>query len=112
MSERRRQAASLVSLLVVTLLFVWACSSGDHEEARVTTSGGAGSELSLGGAAHSEAGAGGELDAAGTLGRGASAPMNHGGAAVASVSPMLEASGAAGDAQESRGGANPVPEVP
>jgi hypothetical protein len=44
MFERRRQAASLVSLLVVTLLFLWACSSGDHEVALVTTSGGAGSE--------------------------------------------------------------------
>ena len=44
MYERRRQTASPVSLLVVTLLFAWACSSGDHEEGTVTASGGAGFE--------------------------------------------------------------------
>ena len=51
MYERRRQAASPVSLLVVTLLSVWACSSGDHGDASVTTSGGAGSEVAAGSAA-------------------------------------------------------------
>ena len=53
MLKRRRQAASPVSLLVVTLLFVWACSSGDHGDASVTTSGGAGSEGRAGSAANS-----------------------------------------------------------
>ena len=44
MFERRRQTASPVSLLVVTLVCAWACSSGDHVIELVTTSGGAGSE--------------------------------------------------------------------
>jgi hypothetical protein len=67
MYERRRQAASLVSLLVVTLLFVWACSSGGHEDASVTTSGGAGSQVRAGGAAPSEADDSPELGSGGTL---------------------------------------------
>lgn len=42
MYERRRQAASSVSPLVVALVFVWACSSGDHEDSKATAGGGAG----------------------------------------------------------------------
>ncbi|HET7539529.1 MAG TPA: hypothetical protein VFK05_06650 [Polyangiaceae bacterium] len=112
MSQRRRQAASLVSLLVVTLLFVWACSSGDREEARVTTSGGAGSVLSLGGAAHFEAGAAGELDIGGAVEHGVSSTMHQGGAGGASLPPVLDAAGVAGDVQESHGGVGAVPEPP
>jgi len=111
MSERRRQAASPGSLLVVTLLFVWACSSSDHEVALVTTSGGSGSELSLGGAVHSEAGAGAELEVGGTLERGPSRPANHGGAAVDSSGPRGELAGAF-DSDESSGGAGPTPQPP
>jgi len=55
MYKRRRQAASLVSLLVVTVLFLWACSSRDHEETSVTASGGAGFEVRAGNGAPSEA---------------------------------------------------------
>src|SRR6478735_12766231 len=54
MYERRHQAASLVSLLVVTQCFVWACSSSDHEATAVTTSGGSGSKSQRGGAPASE----------------------------------------------------------
>ena len=48
MYERRRQAASPVSLLAVTFIFVWACSSGgQNEDSSVTASGGAGSRVAV-----------------------------------------------------------------
>jgi hypothetical protein len=79
MYERRHQAASLATLLVVTLFFVWACSSGGHEDASVTTSGGAGSALSAGSAAPSDGDDGAELGAGGTIDSGSPASMNVGG---------------------------------
>jgi hypothetical protein len=111
MSERRRQAASLVSLLVVTVLFVWACSSGDHEGISVTASGGTGFGSSHGGAgsalsdanAAPDADAGAELEVGGMLERAPASPVSHGGAGAASREPSLESAGASGSAASSGG---------
>jgi hypothetical protein len=55
MYERRPQTASPVSLLAVTFVFVWACSSGGQDKVNtVTASGGAGFDVAAG------AGLGGE----------------------------------------------------
>src|SRR5882724_10332736 len=83
MYERRRQAASPVSLLVVTLLSVWACSSGDHGDASVTTSGGAGSELAAGNSASATT-------------QGIEAP-GRAGASQPDVAPPPDAAGSGGD---------------
>jgi hypothetical protein len=104
MYERRRQAASLVSLLVVTSLFVWACSSSDHEEATVTTSGGAGSRGIAGGAAPFEAEAGSRLGAGGTIdaqpsatsGGGTKTSMTNGGASPSEHQPSAAGASEAG----------------
>ena len=105
MHERRHRTASLASLLVVTFLFVWACSSGDHEEASVTTSGGAGSAISAGSAAAAEAGAGAEPGSGGISGSDSpSPPMNVGGAPDVFRPPELEAGS---EPEVNRGGAGP-----
>jgi len=80
MYERRRQTASLVSSLVVTSVFVWACSSGGHEDDSVTTSGGAGSEVTAGGGAAISDPEGGSTNGAGGMNEGGSASsMNEAG---------------------------------
>ena len=107
MYERRRPAASLVSLLVVTLLFVWACSSGDHEDASVTTSGGAGSKRSGGGAAPSEADGVSELGLGGTIDVGSPSSSNEGGSRDDSLPPDLDGS-AGGEPEVSSGGAGTI----
>jgi hypothetical protein len=100
----RRQSASLVSLLVVTLLFVWACSSRDHQEASVTTSGGAGSEVSAGSAAPSGPDDSSDLGAGGTVDTGAPPSMNEAGSGDDSSPPELEPA-AGGKHEVSSGGA-------
>jgi hypothetical protein len=109
MLERRRQAASPVSLLVVTLLFVWACSSGDHEDASVTTGGGSGSEIAAG-------------SAAGTTRQGTDAPADGGieepdpqavvsrdAAGAGGVPSVVESLPAGGELSVPSGGANALP---
>jgi hypothetical protein len=100
----RHQTASLVSLLVVTSLFVWACSSGHPEEASVTMSGGAGSELAAGGAAPSGADDVSDLGFGGTTDIGSPASINEGGAVGDSAPPELKPS-AGGQLEVSSGGA-------
>jgi hypothetical protein len=85
MYERRRQAASPVSLLVVTLLSVWACSSGDHGDASVTTSGGAGSEVASGNSASATT-------------QGIEAPGRGDGASEPDAVALPDAAGSGGDA--------------
>jgi len=92
MFERRRQAASLVALLVVTPLFVWSCSSSDHEDASVTTSGGAGSEVRASGSPRAEAGTDAELASGGTRAVDAAGSIADGGSADAPTAPNLEPS--------------------
>jgi len=101
MYQRRRQAASLVSPLVVTVLFVWACSSGDHEEASITTGGGAGSESPSGGASPFAAGGGSDLGFGGDID--SPSTMNEGGAPDPSQ-PSDLASSAGGEPAVSSGG--------
>ena len=79
MYERRRQAASPVSLLAVTLVFVWACSSGgQNDDKPVTASGGAGSDVVVGGGSSDDGGALSEGGAPSDSG--SAPPMNVGGA--------------------------------
>jgi hypothetical protein len=106
----RRQTASLVSLLVVTVLFAWACSSGDHEEARVTTSGGSGSEVSRGGAAPANADDEPELGFGGTTDLGSSPSLNEGGSV--DDSPPEHEPAAAGKPEVSNGGASSIDNPP
>lgn len=110
MYERRRQAASLVSLLVVTLLFAWACSSGDHEDALVTTSGGAGSQVRAG-AAPSEADSSPELGSGGTLDGEPPLSTSEGGSGDESTPNELEPS-AGGEHEVGSGGASSVGGAP
>ncbi|HKO51656.1 MAG TPA: hypothetical protein VJV79_28295 [Polyangiaceae bacterium] len=88
----------------MTFLFVWACSSGDHEEASVTTSGGAGSAVTAGGVAPAEADAGSEggIGGATTIDR---MPINQGGAVHDWLPPDLEPS-AGGVPEPSTAGAD------
>jgi len=104
MYERRRQAASLGSLLVVTLLFVWACSSGDHEEASVTTSGGSGSKVDTGSAIPAPIDEGSGLGSGGTSDNASPPAMNEGGSATDSPSPDPDPS-TGGETDVSSGGA-------
>src|SRR6187551_3112970 len=90
MLQRRHQVASLVSLFVVTLLFVWACSSGDHEDAWVTTSGGAGSAVSTGSVTAAQGDAGSVLGFGGTRGSGSPASVAAGGSVDASLADDLD----------------------
>jgi hypothetical protein len=110
MSERRRQAASLGSLLVVTWLFVWACSSRDHEEASVTTSGGSGSELSSGSARPTAVDPGSDPGAGGTIDSDAPSATNAGG--TVDVAPPPESEPSAGGEQEVSTGGAPSEEDP
>jgi hypothetical protein len=102
---QRRPAASLVSLLVVTSLFAWACSSGDHEEASVTTSGGAGSQVSAGSAAPSDADDGSDLGIGGTIDVAAPPSMNNEGGSAEEVPPEIEPA-TGGQPQVSSGGSS------
>ncbi len=82
MYERRRQAASPVSLLAVTFVFVWACSSGGHnEDNSVTASGGAGSDVAVGSGPSTDGGA----------------PFEDGASNDAGSAPSLNVGGAGGD---------------
>jgi len=93
MCERRRPAASLASLLVVTLLFVWACSSSAREDASVTASGGSGSAVSRGGARASEDEAGAEAASSGSGDVAAASASNDGGSSdVENPAPGTESS--------------------
>lgn len=111
MYERRRQAASLVSLLVVTSLFVWACSSSDHEGGSVTTSGGAGSALSLAGARSSEAEGAPEPGAGGTGDLDGSSPVADAGSEP-SMSPNEGPPTDGGKEEAGAGGASPHGDPP
>lgn len=115
MYQRRRQAASPVSLLAVTFVFVWACSSGGQNEVNaVTASGGAGSNAGVDGStpagrAPTEAGAAGDSGAAGWMNAGSSTggaePSKEDagplGGAPTSIPPDAGAPGAGGSSPES-----------
>ncbi|MEI9939145.1 MAG: hypothetical protein WDO69_18145 [Pseudomonadota bacterium] len=88
----------------MTLLFVWACSSGGHEDASVTTSGGAGSEVSTGSAAPSEAEGGSDFGSGGIL-DGAASSLNEGGTTDDSVPPDRNPPAVGGKREVSSGGA-------
>lgn len=105
MYERRHQGASLVSLLVVTHFFIWACSSSDPEEAAVTTSGGAGSALPRGGTSSSEGESTSDLGTGGTVDIDEPASNSDGGAAPESGSAGHEPS-AGGEVETGSGGTN------
>ncbi|HYP97568.1 MAG TPA: hypothetical protein VER96_02770 [Polyangiaceae bacterium] len=110
MNERRHQAASLVSLLVVTQCFVWACSSSDHEAAAVTASGGAGSKGHRGGAPASESESTSELGSGGgRVDIDSPALMSDGGAPHESPSPNVD-SPAAGESGMGGVGASSEPD--
>jgi len=104
MYERRRQTASLVSLLVVTSLFVWACSSGGHEDALVTTSGGAGYELRAGTSATPEAEGGAPLGFGGTSDAGSPASLIQAGSAESEPNAQVPEPSAGGEPEVSNGG--------
>jgi hypothetical protein len=78
MYERRRQAASPVSLLAVTFIFVWACSSGgQNEDNPVTAGGGAGSDVAVGSGPSTDGGA--PFEGGAPSDSGAAPSMNVGG---------------------------------
>ena len=116
MYERRRQAASLVSLLVVTSLFAWACSSSDHEGMTVTTSGGAGSRGTAGGAAWFEAEAGSQLGAGGAPDAEPPASSSGGGTKSIAMSddvpPAEQPPSVPGESEFENGGAGATEELP
>jgi hypothetical protein len=109
MYERRRQAASPVSLLAVTFVFVWACSSAGHDKDNsVTASGGAGSDLAVASGPSTDGGAPFEAGAPNDSG---SAPSMIGGSGGDELEPE-PTSGAgstlhAGAANSNAGGAAP-----
>lgn len=114
MYERRRKTASPVSLLVVTLLFVWACSSGGHEDASVTTSGGAGSEVTAGSAAGADLEGGSSADGGAPTDNGSAPAMNIGGSGSTPGATDPDPSGGApqgslGGSEPARAGSDPVP---
>jgi hypothetical protein len=122
MYERRRQAASPVSLLAVTLIFVWACSSGGHDEDNsVTAGGGVGSDVAVGSGPSTDGGALSEGGAPNDSGSAPSLDVGGSGAGETSTDDPEPTSGAGstqhagsgntntgGTAPESRGGTESV----
>jgi hypothetical protein len=118
MYERRHQTASPVSLLAVTFVFVWACSSGGHNENNsVTAGGGAGSDVAVGSGPSSDGGALFEGGAPSDSGSAPSMDVGGSGADEPGTEDPVPTSGAAatlhagagntntgGTAPESRGG--------
>lgn len=94
MLQRRHSAASPVLRLVVTVLFVWACSSDDHGEPSVTTGGGPGGEVIAGssGALASEGGSPNDIDS-GVTTAGSSAANEAGNAGSSQALDPLAAGG-------------------
>jgi hypothetical protein len=100
----------------VTLLFVWACSSGGHEDASVTTSGGAGSEVAVGSGAGFDAEGGSSADGGAPSESGSAPSMNVGGSGSDPGTTDPEPSGGttqgpdgAGGIDETRAGADSMP---
>lgn len=107
MIERRHLTASSVSLLVVAFLFVGACSSGDHEGASATTSGGAGSDVPSAGHTGSESEGGAPSDdvplsngSSSSIGEGGSGSSEPGSGAGGKEEPSSAGGSNTGDAGE------------